>query len=74
MKFFYTCKQAHQVISEGLDHDLNFSQKTHLAIHLGICRSCSNFRTQMQTVRLAMKQLSEQDNDKPRDQHNRDKE
>lgn len=73
MKFFYTCKQAHQVISEGLDHHLSFSQKTHLAIHLGVCRSCANFKTQIQTLSLAMKQLSEQDNHQPKDQNNIDK-
>ena len=73
MKFFYTCKQAHQVISEGLDHDLNFSQKTQLAIHLGMCRSCSNFKTQMQTLRLAMKNLSVQENNALKDQSSVDK-
>jgi hypothetical protein len=73
MKFFYTCKQAHQVISEGLDHHLNFSQKTHLAIHLGICRSCSNFKTQMKTLRLAMKHISEQENHEHIDHNSEDK-
>lgn len=62
MKIFYTCQQAHQVISEGMDSQLNFSQKTHLAIHLGMCRSCNNFKKQMHTLRLAMQQLSVDEN------------
>lgn len=71
MKIFYSCQQAHEVISQGLDHELNLGQRTNLAIHLGVCRSCANFKTQMQTIRMAMKQLANNENAK--DHHKEEK-
>jgi predicted anti-sigma-YlaC factor YlaD len=59
MLFFYTCKQAHQKLSEDLDRKLSLAERTQLKIHLGMCRSCTNFGTQMRTIRMAMKQMAD---------------
>jgi predicted anti-sigma-YlaC factor YlaD len=58
MFFFYTCKQAHQKLSEDLDRKLSLAERTQLSVHLRMCRSCSNFRTQMRTIRMAMQQMA----------------
>lgn len=58
MRFFYTCKQAHQMLSEGLDRELSVAERTQLKLHLSMCRSCTNFRSQMNLLREAMKKMS----------------
>jgi|JI91814BRNA_FD_contig_21_10365234_length_616_multi_2_in_0_out_0_2 predicted anti-sigma-YlaC factor YlaD len=58
MRLLYTCKQAHQKLSENLDRDLRFAERAQLKIHLSMCRSCSNFGTQMRTLRMAMQAMS----------------
>ncbi|MBC3833432.1 zf-HC2 domain-containing protein [Undibacterium amnicola] len=58
MLFLYTCKQAHQKLSENLDRKLSLTERAQLKVHLSMCRSCSNFSTQMRTIRSAMKQMA----------------
>ncbi|MFA9275617.1 MAG: zf-HC2 domain-containing protein [Candidatus Aquirickettsiella gammari] len=58
MRIFYSCKQAHQKLSENLDRDLSLVERTRLRVHLSMCRSCSNFGTQMRTIRMAMQQMA----------------
>ena len=58
MLFLYTCKQAHQKLSEDLDRQLSLTERAQLKLHLSMCRSCSNFGTQMRTIRSAMKQMA----------------
>src|SRR5450830_1853469 len=49
MQFFlYSCKQAHRMISEGLDRPLRLSERARLKMHLSICNACTNFNGQMQ--------------------------
>jgi predicted anti-sigma-YlaC factor YlaD len=55
MRLLFNCKQAHQMVSEGLDRHLNFSEKARLKLHLSICDSCTNFNGQMQLLRKAMR-------------------
>lgn len=52
-----TCKEAHRIVSEGLDRDLGLFERTRLRLHLGVCDACTNFNGQMQTLRRAMKKL-----------------
>jgi predicted anti-sigma-YlaC factor YlaD len=59
MLFLYTCKQAHQKLSEDLDRELSLTERTQLKIHLSMCDSCTNFGKQMRTIRMAMKQMAE---------------
>ena len=54
MQIFIACKQAHQLISEGLDRPLSVTERTQLKMHLAICRSCTSFNGQMSFLRKAM--------------------
>ncbi|MBC3909537.1 MULTISPECIES: zf-HC2 domain-containing protein [Undibacterium] len=58
MSVFIVCKQAHQLISEGLDRPLSLSERTQLKMHLAICRSCTGFDGQMSFLRKAMKKTA----------------
>ncbi|MFZ6712107.1 zf-HC2 domain-containing protein [Undibacterium sp. TC9W] len=58
MSVFIVCKQAHQLISEGLDRPLSLSERTQLKMHLAICRACTGFNGQMSFLRKAMKQTA----------------
>lgn len=59
MRLFYTCKQAHQKLSENLDRQLSLAERTQLKIHLSMCPSCTNFGTQMRTIRMAMQAMAQ---------------
>ncbi|GGC88079.1 zf-HC2 domain-containing protein [Undibacterium terreum] len=56
-----TCKEAHKIVSEGLDRDLGMFERTRLRLHLSVCDACTNFNGQMQTIRQAMKKMQFQD-------------
>ncbi|HTD02559.1 zf-HC2 domain-containing protein [Undibacterium sp.] len=56
-----TCKEAHRIVSEGLDRDLGLFERTRLRLHLGVCDACTNFNGQMQTIRQAMQKMQSQD-------------
>lgn len=58
MSVFIVCKQAHQLISEGLDRPLSLSERTQLKMHLAICRACTSFDGQMSFLRKAMKKTA----------------
>jgi len=53
-----TCKEAHRLVSEGLDRDLSLIERVRLRIHLGICDACNNFNGQMNLLRRAMRGLT----------------
>ena len=54
MQLFIACKQAHQLISEGMDRQLSLSERGKLKMHLAICRYCTGFNGQMSFLRQAM--------------------
>ena len=56
MQLFIACKQAHQLISEGMDRRLSLSERTKLKMHLAICHYCTGFNGQMSFLRQAMRQ------------------
>lgn len=60
MNVFIVCKQAHQLISEGLDRPLSLTERTQLKMHLAICRACTGFNGQMAFLRKAMRQTAEE--------------
>jgi predicted anti-sigma-YlaC factor YlaD len=68
MRFLYNCKQAHQMVSEGLDRQLTFSERLQLKLHLSMCHSCSNFNGQMLTLHRAMRQLPANTSEPRKDQ------
>lgn len=56
MSLFIACKQAHQLISEGMDRRLSLSERSKLKMHLAICHYCTSFNGQMSFMRKAMRQ------------------
>lgn len=59
MSLLLNCKQTHQLVSQGLDRPLTFSERAKVKLHLGICESCNNFAGQMTLLRKAMHRYSE---------------
>ena len=53
-----SCKEATQLVSQGLDRRLGLGQRVALRVHLAICDGCSNFRRQVSFLREAMKRLA----------------
>jgi hypothetical protein len=53
-----SCKEATQLVSQGLDRRLGLGQRVALRLHLAICDGCSNFRKQVALLREAMKRLA----------------
>jgi hypothetical protein len=56
--FRLTCKQAHRLISEGMDSKLPLSGRLRLRLHLTACDACTRFDGQMLVLREAMRFLS----------------
>jgi hypothetical protein len=51
------CKQAHRLIAESFDRDLNLADNVRVRLHLRSCPCCGNFVKQLQLMRKAMKRL-----------------
>lgn len=43
--------------SEGMDRYLNLSERARLKLHLSMCKSCTNFNSQMQMLSKLMHKL-----------------
>jgi predicted anti-sigma-YlaC factor YlaD len=54
------CKQAHRLIAESIDRDLNLADNVRVRLHLRNCPCCGNFVKQLELMRKAMKQLGTQ--------------
>ncbi len=52
------CKQASQLISQSLDRSLTLRERLSLKLHLLICEFCKRFSQHMQTIRVALKQMT----------------
>ena len=52
------CKQTSQLISQSLDRRLTLSERFALHLHLFICKYCKQFSQHMQTIRVALKQMT----------------
>jgi len=54
-----TCKQVSELISQGLDQHLTFTERMGVRIHLLMCRTCTQYKNQLRFIRQAMRQLSQ---------------
>ncbi len=45
------CKEISELCSEEMDRPLNLVEKVSMGAHVMMCSGCSNFRTQMRTIR-----------------------
>lgn len=59
-----TCREVHQLTSEGLDRHLSVIERARIRMHLLVCDACRNFTDQMALIRRAMKQLAPVDTEK----------
>jgi hypothetical protein len=59
LPFRLTCKEAHRLVSEELDHALPLGERLRVRLHLLACSSCTHFKEQMQVLRAAMRRLGE---------------
>jgi hypothetical protein len=51
-----TCREVHQLVSEGMDRRLSLVERTRLRLHLLVCTACTRFNGQMELLRRAMRQ------------------
>ncbi len=50
-----TCREVHRLVSEGLDRNLSFVERTRMRLHLMVCDACTRFNGQMDLLRKAMR-------------------
>ena len=60
-----SCKETTRLLSQGEDRKLAFGERVTLRLHLAICNGCRNVSRQFEFLRLAVKRLSEDEDDKP---------
>ena len=61
-----SCKQATQLVSQGLDRRLGVFERATLRLHLLICSGCRNFGAQALFLRRMVQQLKERSAPDPR--------
>jgi hypothetical protein len=59
LEMMLSCKEAAQLVSQGLDRRLGFAERVALRLHLAICNGCANFNKQMAFLRAALKRLAD---------------
>jgi hypothetical protein len=53
-----SCKEVTRLVSQGLDRELTFGERTALRVHFVICQGCRNVNRQLSFLRRAMQGLS----------------
>lgn len=51
------CSEVSRLVSQGLDRRLSLGERVRLRVHLAICEGCTNFKRQMDFLRLAVRKL-----------------
>ena len=59
-----SCKETTRLLSQGEDRKLAFGERLALRAHLVICNGCRNVKAQFGFLRLAVKKLSRDGDDK----------
>lgn len=54
-----TCKEAAQMVSEGMDKRLAPEEQLRLRAHLAICRGCQSISERMAFLRRAIKNITD---------------
>ncbi len=65
MKFRLRCREASELLSRRQDADLHTADSARLRLHLAMCAACSNVARQLEFIRRAVRQLSEDQGPKP---------
>jgi hypothetical protein len=58
------CKETTRLLSQGEDRKLAFGERVALRVHLAICNGCRNVDAQFRFLRLAVKSLSRDGDEK----------
>jgi hypothetical protein len=59
-----SCKETSRLLSQGEDRRLGFGERVALRLHLAICDGCRNGNAQFRFLRLAVKSLSSDGDDR----------
>jgi len=54
-----TCKEAHRLLSDRMDHPLGRGERWRLGLHLRFCDMCSRVERQMDLLRSATRRIGE---------------
>lgn len=54
-----TCKEVTRICSDEFERPLTVSEQASLHLHLMVCTGCTNYRQQLQTLRLVMRAHAE---------------
>lgn len=54
-----SCKEVTHLLSDGQDRKLSLTERIKLEMHLAMCKGCSNFRKQMDFLRLACRRYAD---------------
>ena len=57
MSLMPTCREVHQLTSEGFDRPLTLSERLSVRLHLIICEACAAFTDQLSLLRSAMRKF-----------------
>ena len=52
------CKTATTLMSQGMDRPLDTSERVGLKVHTLMCTGCRNYRSQLQVLRDAARQMA----------------
>lgn len=59
-----SCKETTRLLSQGEDRKLAFGERVALHVHLAICNGCRNVSAQFTFLRVAVKSLARDGDDK----------
>lgn len=54
-----SCKDVTRLLSDGQDRKLTLAERINLEMHLAMCKGCSNFRKQMDFLRIACRRYAD---------------
>ncbi len=54
-----TCRQAHRIISEAMDRDLQVMEDVKVRLHVRVCVCCAEFVKQLELMRKAMRGMGQ---------------
>lgn len=67
MNWEYSCKKVAELLSQGLDEPLEWSDRVRLRIHIAMCGNCRNAEQQLHAVVAASRRLFGGEADRPHD-------
>jgi hypothetical protein len=59
-----SCKETSRLLSQGEDRKLGFGERVALRVHLAICNGCRNANAQLRFLRLTLRSLSQDGDEK----------